>query len=255
MVSNVMTAIWLLRAACADRARPACRVSRPARTGTSAARGGTIVDAARERPGGARSHLGRARGRLRRLGLDLPLHPDREPDAPRVRDVVAALLDRGRPALRLVDPARRHGRRPARAAEKWAAATVVGAALFLVGNAGVAWAEKRVDTGVASLIIAAVPLWMALFDRVACGQRLSRDSGDRARPRLRRRRAARVADRAEPHRRRGGDRTPRRGRRLGGGLALLASRAAPAAAVRQRAACRCSPAACCSRSSPRRPAR
>src|SRR5436305_8051489 len=57
---------------------------------------------------------------------------------------------------------------------QWLAAALVGGALFLVGNAGVAWAEKRVHTGVASLIIAAVPLWMALFDRVACGQRLSR---------------------------------------------------------------------------------
>jgi drug/metabolite transporter (DMT)-like permease len=55
---------------------------------------------------------------------------------------------------------------------QWVAAGIVGAALFLVGNSGVAWAEKRVDTGIASLIIAAVPLWMALFDRVACGQRL-----------------------------------------------------------------------------------
>jgi drug/metabolite transporter (DMT)-like permease len=66
----------------------------------------------------------------------------------------------------------RRGERPAR--RQWLAASVVGAALFLGGNGGVAWAEKRVDTGVASLIIAAVPLWMALFDRVACGQRLTR---------------------------------------------------------------------------------
>jgi drug/metabolite transporter (DMT)-like permease len=57
---------------------------------------------------------------------------------------------------------------------QWVAASLVGGALFLVGNAGVAWAEKRVDTGIASLIIAAVPLWMALFDRAACGQRLTR---------------------------------------------------------------------------------
>jgi drug/metabolite transporter (DMT)-like permease len=64
------------------------------------------------------------------------------------------------------------GDRPGR--RQWAAATVVGAALFLVGNAGVAWSERRVDTGIASLIIAAVPLWMALFDRLACGQRLNR---------------------------------------------------------------------------------
>lgn len=70
----------------------------------------------------------------------------------------------------------RHGDRerdrPTR--RQWIAAGVIGAALFVGGNGGVAWAEKRVDTGVASLLIAAVPLWMALFDRVACGQRLTR---------------------------------------------------------------------------------
>jgi drug/metabolite transporter (DMT)-like permease len=66
----------------------------------------------------------------------------------------------------------RVGDRPGR--RQWLAAGIVGGLLFLVSNAGVAWAEKRVDTGVASLVIAAVPLWMALFDRVACGQRLSR---------------------------------------------------------------------------------
>jgi drug/metabolite transporter (DMT)-like permease len=66
----------------------------------------------------------------------------------------------------------RVGDRPGR--REWVAASLVGGALFLVGNAGVAWAEKRVDTGIASLIIAAVPLWMALFDRAACGQRLTR---------------------------------------------------------------------------------
>jgi drug/metabolite transporter (DMT)-like permease len=63
------------------------------------------------------------------------------------------------------------GDRPGR--REWIAAAIVGALLFLVGNAGVAWAEKRVDTGIASLIIAAVPLWMALFDRAVCGQRLT----------------------------------------------------------------------------------
>jgi drug/metabolite transporter (DMT)-like permease len=66
----------------------------------------------------------------------------------------------------------REGDRPGR--REWLAAGVIGALLFVVGNAGVAWAEKRVDTGIASLLIAAVPLWMALFDRVACGQQLTR---------------------------------------------------------------------------------
>jgi drug/metabolite transporter (DMT)-like permease len=65
----------------------------------------------------------------------------------------------------------RNGDRPGM--QQWIAAAVVGGALFLVGNTGVAWAEKRVDTGISSLVIATMPLWMALFDRVAYGQRLS----------------------------------------------------------------------------------
>jgi drug/metabolite transporter (DMT)-like permease len=62
-------------------------------------------------------------------------------------------------------------------ARNWGAAAVVGAALFLGGNTGVAWAETRVDTGVSSLVIATIPLWMALFDRIACGQGLSARGG------------------------------------------------------------------------------
>ena len=57
---------------------------------------------------------------------------------------------------------------------QWLAAAVVGGLLFVGGNSLVAWSETRVDTGIAALLIAAVPLWMALFDRVANGQRLSR---------------------------------------------------------------------------------
>ncbi len=55
---------------------------------------------------------------------------------------------------------------------QWGAAAVAGSLLFLAGNAGVGWAETRVSSGVASLIVAAVPLWMALFDRIGCGQGL-----------------------------------------------------------------------------------
>jgi drug/metabolite transporter (DMT)-like permease len=65
---------------------------------------------------------------------------------------------------------REGGPRPA--LRQWGAAAVVGLLLFGVGNTAVAWAEKRVATGVASLVIATVPLWMALFDRIACGRRL-----------------------------------------------------------------------------------
>src|SRR4029077_14288613 len=57
---------------------------------------------------------------------------------------------------------------------QWRAAAIVGGTLLLVGNGSIAWSEARVSTGVASLIVATVPLWMAIFARSATGQRLSR---------------------------------------------------------------------------------
>jgi drug/metabolite transporter (DMT)-like permease len=56
----------------------------------------------------------------------------------------------------------------------WGSAVVAGAALLLVGNGGVAWSERRIDSGVAALLIATMPLWMALFDRIFAGRRLTR---------------------------------------------------------------------------------
>lgn len=46
---------------------------------------------------------------------------------------------------------------------QWLGATAVGTLLLSVGNAGVAFAEQTVSSGVAALAIATVPLWMALF--------------------------------------------------------------------------------------------
>jgi drug/metabolite transporter (DMT)-like permease len=43
---------------------------------------------------------------------------------------------------------------------QWRSATIVGAFLLLGGNASVAWAEQRVSSGLAALLVAAVPLWM-----------------------------------------------------------------------------------------------
>ena len=60
-------------------------------------------------------------------------------------------------SIRLGD---RRGDRPG--LRQWGAAAIVGGALFLAGNTGVAWAETRVDTGVASLVIATMPLWIRL---------------------------------------------------------------------------------------------
>jgi drug/metabolite transporter (DMT)-like permease len=64
-----------------------------------------------------------------------------------------------------------NGRRPT--LREWAACAVAGAALLAVGNAGVAWAETRITSGLAALIVAAIPLYVALMDRVVFGRRLS----------------------------------------------------------------------------------
>jgi drug/metabolite transporter (DMT)-like permease len=47
----------------------------------------------------------------------------------------------------------------------WIAAVLSGGGLLLIGNGGVAWAETRVDSGVVALVVAVVPLWLALHDR------------------------------------------------------------------------------------------
>jgi drug/metabolite transporter (DMT)-like permease len=57
---------------------------------------------------------------------------------------------------------------------QWRDAAIVGGALLMGGNGGVVWAEGRVPSGIVALIIATVPLWMALIDRVVSGQRLPR---------------------------------------------------------------------------------
>jgi drug/metabolite transporter (DMT)-like permease len=146
----------------------------------------------------------------------------------------------------------REGDRPGR--KQWVAAGIVGGLLFLIGNAGVAWAEKRVDTGVASLIIAAVPLWMALFDRVACGQRLSRTAlaglamgfGG----------VALLAWPSGPSHidAEGASRCSSRGRAGRQGLSTRVARRCRGGRS-SAPVCRCWPAASCSRSSRRRPAR
>jgi drug/metabolite transporter (DMT)-like permease len=46
----------------------------------------------------------------------------------------------------------------------WRSAAIIGGFLLLGGNASVAWAEQYVPSGIASLIIATMPLWMVLLD-------------------------------------------------------------------------------------------
>jgi drug/metabolite transporter (DMT)-like permease len=46
----------------------------------------------------------------------------------------------------------------------WRSATIVGGLLLVGGNGGVVWAETRVPSGVAALVVAIVPVWIALLD-------------------------------------------------------------------------------------------
>jgi drug/metabolite transporter (DMT)-like permease len=53
---------------------------------------------------------------------------------------------------------------PAPTGKQWRAAAVVGAFLLLGGNATVAWAEQRVPSGLAAVLIAVAPIWMVGFE-------------------------------------------------------------------------------------------
>jgi drug/metabolite transporter (DMT)-like permease len=48
----------------------------------------------------------------------------------------------------------------------WGSATLVGGLMLLGGNGGVVWSEQHIPSGVTALIVAAVPLWMALLQGV-----------------------------------------------------------------------------------------
>jgi drug/metabolite transporter (DMT)-like permease len=54
---------------------------------------------------------------------------------------------------------------------EWRSAALIGLFLLLGGNGGVMWAEQRVSSGIAALMIASVPLWMALLDAIRPGGR------------------------------------------------------------------------------------
>jgi drug/metabolite transporter (DMT)-like permease len=55
---------------------------------------------------------------------------------------------------------------------QWRAAAVVGGLLLVVETGAVAFSEKHIPTGVAALIVASVPLFMAILDRAFFGIRI-----------------------------------------------------------------------------------
>jgi drug/metabolite transporter (DMT)-like permease len=46
----------------------------------------------------------------------------------------------------------------------WGAAAVVGGLLLLGGNGAVVWAEQRVPSGIAALMVATLPVWLVMMD-------------------------------------------------------------------------------------------
>src|SRR5688572_13200569 len=55
--------------------------------------------------------------------------------------------------------------------EQWRAATIVGAFLLLGGNATVGWAEERVPSGLAAVLIAVAPISMVGMEWARGGSR------------------------------------------------------------------------------------
>ena len=51
-------------------------------------------------------------------------------------------------------------------AANWKGGAIVGAFLLLGGNGGVVWAEQRVPSSIAALLVAILPLWMVVLERI-----------------------------------------------------------------------------------------
>ncbi|MGH9453331.1 MAG: EamA family transporter, partial [Terriglobia bacterium] len=58
---------------------------------------------------------------------------------------------------------RLRGAKPASVAH-WKSAAIVGGLLFMGGNGALVWAEQRVPSGLAALLLSVLPLWMVLLD-------------------------------------------------------------------------------------------
>jgi drug/metabolite transporter (DMT)-like permease len=59
---------------------------------------------------------------------------------------------------------RRRNGDPAPTLAHWKSAAVIGLFLLLGGNGGVVWAEQRIPSGIAALLVGATPLWCVILD-------------------------------------------------------------------------------------------
>lgn len=53
---------------------------------------------------------------------------------------------------------------PAPGRRQWAAAAALGSLFLLFGNGGVVWAEQRVPSGLAAVLVALLPIWTAVIE-------------------------------------------------------------------------------------------
>src|SRR4051812_1813361 len=60
---------------------------------------------------------------------------------------------------------------PAPTRRQWLNASVIGILLLGLGNGGVGWAELVVPSGLAALLVAAMPVWLVLFEMLRPGGR------------------------------------------------------------------------------------
>jgi drug/metabolite transporter (DMT)-like permease len=67
---------------------------------------------------------------------------------------------------------RRRSSDPAPGRSQWAAALLTGTLLLGIGNGGVSWGQQHVASGIAALMIATIPLWVVVLDRLVYGARL-----------------------------------------------------------------------------------
>lgn len=58
---------------------------------------------------------------------------------------------------------------PAPTRRQWISTAIVGCALLLGGNGLVAWAEQRVPSGIAALMVSMSPMWLVLFEALRPG--------------------------------------------------------------------------------------
>jgi drug/metabolite transporter (DMT)-like permease len=77
-------------------------------------------------------------------------------------------------AILLAIASRLHGQRDPIGRRQWGATAITGALLLLGGNGGVAYGEQFVPSGTVALLVATVPLFIALFSALFLGQRLRR---------------------------------------------------------------------------------